>query len=295
MFDVAEITSESLLRAHLLNRQFVLVLADMEQDSEGNTKVSVLPDSQIAITGAGRRQFETQKKYWRWAAGGAFMILELKDCTVGLTRYRDKGAPSWGDHYTLGSGLSADLDEVFHPLRLALREGVEEFLIVTPQGRVVPRLEGGEYEKLVMATAVANWTLTDGVTGLPEIFSVPKAYIAPAQLLKLPQECELNVSLGDMGSISRGLLVVDEGTRGIDILTVMKVDLSPFSLEEIAVLDGETNREGKPLNGEVVCFLIEEGKFRWTTAMGFQNGCKINPSSRSRNATPVLRAVIEAL
>lgn len=294
MFDVADITAESLLQAHTLNRQFMLVLADMEKDAQGNIKVSVLPDSQIAITGAGRKQFETQKKRWRWAAGGAFMILQLKDCAVGLTRYRDKGAPSWGDHYTLGSGLSAELDELLHPLRLALREGVEEFLIATPEGRVVPRLEGA-YSKLVMTTALANWTLVEGLTGLPELFTVPKAYVAPAELVALPQERHMDVSLDDMGSASRGLIVLDEGTRGIDIVTVMKVDLSRFALDEISILDGETNREGKSLNGEVVCFLMRGEKFAWFPAMAFQNGHKMNASSHSRNATPVLRAVIDAL
>lgn len=297
MEDTKIFTLENLLHAEVLHAQMLLALANLEV-TENRYSVTIPVNTRITTTAQGRKAFESQREHWRWGAGGLLIVLSLNDCEVALTRYRDAGAPSYADHYTLGSGLSASVREFRYPMETAIREGVEEFVVATPGGLMVPMVEGVDREtkNLAMLTAMANWVLIDGVPGLPSNFSDRRALFCAAKFADTLPEADVAFSFEGVEeeTVSRALVVVDEGTRGIDLLKVLTVEV-PYRLEDISILDGELNRGGQSLNGEVVCFAMEGGKFTWDVLAAFKSGRLITPTSKSRRATPPLKGVIDAM
>jgi hypothetical protein len=276
-------------KALVERRIFVITKCRLEATSTGYI-VELREDLPLAINAGERKLFEQDRKAYRWAAGGGLIILQCLDQEVALVRLRDAKAPSYGDHWTLGSGLSSSLDEMSDPEKLAVREAVEEFLIATPGGVLIPIFPD---EKL---TAVAfgavgsgrHVRLTAGVSGL----LASSEYVeAKASFNSLKGECALSVKAGGATSPSfHGLVCVDNGTRGIDFLKLMRIEV-PYELKDIAVYDGE-DANGKPLNALVGCLVPKESRF----VACFQNGTLMKESpSWNDKATPTLRSVLNAL
>ncbi len=307
MSELIGLSLVTLLNAQIKRSQMLLVRVKKEEHLSLTKKrelclIIVKKDSVVTTTPAGRKELESKENTdWRWAAGGGLMMLELKDVTVALARFRDPGAPSWGGHYTLGSGLSGSIRDLMFPVELAVREAVEEFIIATPKGLIVPVFNKDEdrvYNQTALGAVASGLNLIRQKPGLPDVFRQNGFFTAPAEFVPLSPILEADLSVMFEGcdemTNSSGLLVYDPGTRGIDLIRLIRVKL-PFSLGEIAIFDGEANRQEQPLDGEVVCFPVQNGRFTTDIVETFKTGKRVSTPDYPVRFTPPLQAVIEAM
>lgn len=285
------------MSAQALRAQTLLVQAELEKKN-GGYLITIPADSALTISGAGRKYLESaQNLRWRWAAGGGLIILQCLDQTVALTRFRDPGAPSYGGHYTLGSGMSGSIQELLFPEELAVREATEEFIVATPNGFAVPFFDEIKYDRAAFGAVASGKNLVRQQKNLPQVFSAENFFAAKTAFTppaEVPEE-ELEIRYeGEESACSRGIIALDEGTRGIDLLRLITVKL-PFRLDEIAIFDGEADRQERPLNGEVICFSVENGKVTEKIAAAFQTGNRIAVPNRTIRYTPPLKKAIEAM
>jgi hypothetical protein len=260
--------------------------------SSGGYRILVSKETAFAVLPEERKAFENpQQTLWRVGAGGGMMVLHCTDCSVALMRYRDKGAPSYGDHWTLGSGLTSSVEEIVNPLHAAVRECIEEFGVVTPRGIVIPTFGDDELDGLVRG-AVRSSAFLHQKAALKG-FDTDVYLSAEASFEMTPGEETLTVAFEDAGETSSvGIIAIDPNTRGIDLLKVIGVRV-PFRLDEIAVVDGEEDRHGKALNAPVGCMKIDNlAPGRQFDAV-FQHGERQDPSEFVlKNMTPVLKALV---
>lgn len=282
----------SLIKAVQARRGFMLVQGMLEQVPGGH-RVLVPRETAFAVLPEERKAFENpQQTLWRVGAGGGMVVLHCTDCSVALMRYRDKGAPSYGDHWTLGSGLTASVEEIVHPLHTAVRESVEEFGVVTPRGIVIPTFGDDELDGLVRG-AVRSSAFLHQKAALKG-FDADVYLSAEASFEMTAGEETLTVAFEGAGETSAvGVVSIDPNTRGIDLLKVIGVKV-PYRLEEIAVVDGEEDRHGKALNAPVGCMDMRNLTPGRQFDVVFQHGERQEPEGYVlKNMTPVLRTLIE--
>jgi|GEM_PF-3078148 len=288
--ELVSLSIKELVGARALRQQQLLVSVEFRQ--EGNDGIVTIPhDAVVSTTGAGRRKLSApNNSRWRWAAGGCFIVLRLNDARVGLMRLRDAGAPSFGGHYTLASGLSASARELLHPDELALREGCEEYAIATPDGIVIPSFGDPKLDAVTFGAAASVLDLIRQEPTLPPTFSSGRLVKRPASFLQSRNEGVLTASFHDDDDTveSRGIIVLDPNTRGIDLLRIVEVSI-PVDFRHIAIFDGEDDR-GKPLNGEVACLdLDSRGR---SVAKAYRTGVEVTPSGDLGKMTPILKAAV---
>jgi hypothetical protein len=280
------------LRALQERQQFVLTQVRLA-DSGSGYEITVPEGTWLATTPTGRKELERSQDGYRWAAGGGLVVLDCTDRSVALVRHRDKSAPSYGDHWTLGSGLSSSVDEFMDPLRLAVREAVEEFVILTPQGILMPAFEDSGLTEAAFGAAGSSRVLRQPF----ERFATNRYVEAAASLPSVDGEKRLSVAfegVEESRSYS-GLVVVDKNTNGIDLLKPVRIKV-PCALDELSLLDGEASREGKSLNAPVGCLPIEGTVLGREFAAVYQSGIRMDESEyRLDHATPVLKAFMNVM
>lgn len=285
----------SLIKAIQARRGFMLVQGTLEKVPNGY-RVLIPKETAFAVLPEERKAFEDPKEQtlWRVGAGGGLMVLHCTDCSVALMRYRDKGAPSYGDHWTLGSGLTSSVEEIVNPLHTAVRECVEEFGVVTPRGIIIPMFGDDELDGLVRG-AVRSSAFLHQKAALKS-FDADTYLSAEASFEAVSGEETLTIAFEDAGETSvAGVISIDPNTRGIDLLKVIGVKV-PYRLDEIAIVDGEEDKHGKALNAPVGCMdinnLVSDRQFDAV----FQHGERQDPAGFVlKNMTPVLRTLIERL
>lgn len=288
-------TFAELARALCARRAFMITQCDLDRTDQGSIAVRIREDRfPLATNGGERKTIERDRLAYRWAAGGGVVILDFLDQSVALVRYRDAGAPSFGDHWTLGSGLSSSFEDMLDPLQLAVREAVEEFLIATPDGVLIPVFEDHALNPTAFGAVGSgrHLRLQAGLTGL----LASEEYIEAATTFQtLPGEEDLQIYLDDEtnGEIFRGLICVDEGTRGIDFLRAVRIAV-PYRLSDVEIFDGE-DAGGKPLNAPVSCLRVEAGRIIPEFVATFQGGKRIETAVWNGKATPPLKAVMAAM
>ncbi|MFA5996798.1 MAG: hypothetical protein WC790_03755 [Candidatus Paceibacterota bacterium] len=285
----------SLINAIQARRGFILVQGTLEE-CLGEHRVLVPKDTVFAVLPEERKAFEDPKEQtlWRVGAGGGLMVLHCTDCSVALMRYRDKDAPSYGDHWTLGSGLTASVEEIINPLLVAVRECVEEFGVVTPRGIILPTFNDDELDGAVRGAVRSSAFLHQraALSGL-----VTDAYLSvDASFGTVQGEETLTVAFESADETNTfGIVAIDPNTRGIDLLKVINVKV-PYRLEEIAIVDGEEGKDGKALNAPVGCMNIDNLVPGRQFDVVFQHGDRQDPTGYVlKNMTPVLQTVIERL
>jgi hypothetical protein len=254
--------------------------------------IDVPSDALVANNKASRRFIEfdpSNKGKWRWPAGGVGIILQLVDCNVFLTLHRDKGAPSYGGHDTLSSGLGSSVREFLYPLETAWREGAEECCIVTPDGIVCPIPETDHFGFGLELTEVTRGTanLFPELAGKPIIDTV-------ASFLPLKDERQVTIRYAGKMRQARGLVVFDPNCNGIDLLKAVVVPVN-CALADLTVYDGELAGQ-KPLNRQVNAYALDDD-FRpiGTIAASWVSGQRIEAGSMTNPMTPVLKSLYEAL
>ncbi len=281
----------SLIKAVQDRCGFLLVQGLLEKEPNGwrvlipeKTKFAALPEE--------RRAFEQDKGSWHVGAGGCLMVLHCTDVSVALMRYRDAGAPSYGDHWTLGSGLTASIEEIVRPLHVAVRECIEEFGVVTPRGIVIPTFGDDELDGIVRGAVRSSDFLHQKAT--LKDFEADSYLSAEASFRKVPGEETLTVAFEGVGETSTaGILAIDPNTRGIDLLKIIDVKI-PYRLAEIAIVDGEEDKYGRALNAPIGCMNIENLVPGRQFDAVFQHGQQQDSTGYVlKNMTPPLRAVIE--
>lgn len=290
--------SQALLSALFARRAFLLTQASLAGSQAEGFAVTIKQPLTVAIDPGGRKQFEQDRSLYRFAAGGGLVILKCLDRTVGLVRYRDPGAPSFGDTWTLGSGLSSSVEELMKPYLLACRGGIEEFIVAGPNGVLIPVFAKSPELTPVAFAAVGSGRHIRTQAGCGGYLGLDRCQEVEADVVLLPGSSKMTISFeGTEGSSScEGLVVVDEGTRGIDLLYAYVLHV-PYELAEIAIYDGEEDRKGAPLNAPVGCLQFSDDlKCGGNFVTVFQNGgiMENHPSFNGR-MTPPLAAALQSL
>ncbi len=285
-----------MLQALQERRQFMLIQVSLTARTNGYA-ITIPSQTFMATTPAGRKQFERDANGWRWAAGGGLIVLCCLDGMYGLVRYRDKGAPSYGNHWTLGSGLASAANELIHPEIIAVREAFEEFVIACPHGIIVPRFGDTDLDIAAFGAVGSSYHLRQK-TAVGGMFSTKSYFGVEARFKRVSDERNLYIALEGLEAETKhkGIVVVDTHTRGIDLLKVIEVQI-PFRFDQIAVFDGEEDKEGNPLNATVGCLDLRAraGVANQCVAV-FQDGKRTTESPfRLEHMTPNLWAVVTSM
>lgn len=261
--------------------------------TNGIVRIDIPADAPIATNKETRHSMEfapENKGKWRWPAGGVGIILKLRDANVLLTLHRDKGAPSYGGHDTLSSGLGSSIREMLYPLETAWREGAEELCIVTPDSVICPIPETDHFGFGLELTEV-----TRGTANLfPELTNKPVTDVTTS-FLPLSGERQVVITYAGKTRTTSGLVVFDPNANGIDLLKVVVVPVD-CSLADLTVYDGELAGKN-PLNRRVNAYELDEN-FRPTgnIVASWLRGDRIESDTMSSNPmTPVLKSVYDAL
>jgi len=271
---------------------FLLVQTSNVTITPGHLRVEIADNPSVAINKLSRRVLETGSNTdWRWPAGGAAMVVGLSDGQqVLLTLHRDKGAPSYADCDTIGSGLGGSVEEIHYPLRTALREGVEEIFLRTPTGLVCPYLGQDHFGfDLALAEIVRS-----GARLFPELKDV-SLYEVKASLVNTALMQEIQVVWQGKERTCQALVCLDPKTRGIDVLTILHLRLD-CNLEDLIVLDGELVGN-KPINRVVNAYELKGFKPTGRIIASWQSGRHQGAVEGvyPYKTTPVLQVIDEAL
>lgn len=232
---------------------FYLTIVKLEKEGD-RIRIILDSDPKIGISGADRKLFSdpkaefAQNGYYRWAAGGMLNIFRQGKSQKIVLALRDSGAPSFGGYLTLASGLSASFAEFFNPIRLAVREGLEETACAVDGKIIIPRFSE-DYEEI-------SWNVFEfqrrrlenlSKTISPEPLYVPAVLKGGGTTVEIVQ--------GGRVSQSSGIVNIDLLTRGIDFLKILKIDLPKGN--STLFVDCEDSPRG-PLNRELVVFELDD-------------------------------------
>lgn len=282
------------LHLNQLTERHAFLLAQVQATAtDTDVVIDVPPDALLATNKASRRYIEfdpSNKGTWRWPAGGIGLILQLVDCNILLVLHRDQGAPSYGGHDTLSSGLGSSVREFLYPLETAWREGAEECCIVTPDGIICPIPETDHFGFGLELTDITRST----ANLFPELANKP---VIDTVASFLPLKGERRVTIHHAGKTRQisGLVVFDSNCNGIDLLKAVVVPVD-CALADLTVYDGELAGT-KPLNRQVNAYVLDDD-FRpiGTIAASWVSGQRVDTGSMDANPmTPVLKSFYEAL
>ncbi|MGB4076448.1 MAG: hypothetical protein WBK28_01955, partial [Minisyncoccia bacterium] len=176
-------------------KQMFLVQVQLQEVVDGY-EIRVDRNARVATTAASRKRFEQDRTSWRFAAGGGLLILDCKDRSVALVRYRDSAAPSYANHWTLGSGVSSSVEELADIERTVVREACEEFIIATPAGVVIPTFDDARLDQVAYG-AVGTTREARSRPGIPSVLATDHYVEIKASFEPLADEKTLVVFLPD--------------------------------------------------------------------------------------------------
>jgi hypothetical protein len=282
------------IRAIQERRSFMLSPIEKIHDSSGRFEVILEDNPQVAFNKESRRIFELGiKNKWRWSAGGAGLSIKLQDGRMALlSLLRDYGAPTYPGHLTLGTGLSCDLDEWLNPFRL-FRETAEEFVIKTTNGILYPNFEGNPFPNLNFR-AIAN----DSSSLRDETRKQPLIPASTYFVSSLPEQKTVSVVYKNKIYTSdlKGLVLLDPGVNGIDILSVVVMEVDAKDWRSLRIFDGEVVGGGNVLNRDVIALELDPQTMKPGQIIGaWKSGNFYEQAKKSYPQTPVLKCVIKAL
>lgn len=175
-----------------------------------------------------------------WIAGGGIPVLNTKDGSYVALVYRDEGAPTYPNTFTITSGLSESWKEMTNLRTLSVRETIEELLITVEDDRwVKPKVSEdvltSDYIDQILADRVTAWQQVDNV-------DVPSQKYEDASVSSQPLGSDsLTLSYGDERKTISGHFVIDSEYNMIDLVDVIHFDLLDYSIEDLQFYDGELN------------------------------------------------------
>lgn len=201
-------------RSDEVRKQLYLTVVRMEEKESGY-RISLEADPPIFISASDRKTISdpngeyTKKGLWRWAAGGALVIYHQGYQKFLALVLRDAGAPSFGGHLTLTSGVSSSYEEFFNPSFVAIREGIEEVATVVGNQILIPML-GPAFEEMI-------WAIYEKQLSRARKFGWLEVEDAPmygnAKFMETGEKC-LVISHGARKAAHQGIINTDPSTRG---------------------------------------------------------------------------------
>lgn len=279
-------------RAAAERRSFLLIPLESIEEKSESIKIGISDDPQVAFNKASRRILEFEIKKWRWPAGGAAIILELLNGKRSLLAlHRDPRAPTYAGHNTLSSGLGCSIEEMLDPT-LIVREGIEEFVIQTPQGIIYPKFNDNSFPALNFKSISK-----DGASLRPETEKLPLIGAASSVLKGLPGEKEVQVNWRKKTYISHGLILLDPNVNGIDVLSVIVIKVKANSWKDLKIYDGEVLGDGNLLNRTVHAYELDENlRPTGRISAGWKSGKLFTlPEETKFPQTPVLKFILDQL
>ncbi|MCK5332297.1 hypothetical protein KAJ41_00340 [Candidatus Parcubacteria bacterium] len=277
----------SALDAYEKRNNFALVAVRMKEE-ENKVTIIIPDDPLVAINKTDRRVMEfTQEDFYRASAGGLFIVLEKNDGEeIGFVILRDPKAPTYPNHVTCATGLSACFEEVLNPELVQGREGLEELVfMISGKGIVLPVF------KNIMSEINIQAIIKDGASLRPETAELPLVE-CPASIIDLPGQKITEVYWkGELRSRFSSIVMIDEGVNGIDCLGAVKIKVPIDSWEELSVFDGEVVGGRNLLNRDVFAYDL-----KGNIILGWESGEIFRPTKGTNfPQTPVLKAIMKEL
>lgn len=236
-------------------------------------------------------ELANEKSKMRWAAGG---MLPVDAHGNAFFLFRDAGAPSYPLHFTAATGLSETAAEIIEPMKILLREGLEEIALKQGDAIVVPAIMNiglknpKELSKMVVFDALEKM-------GKP----VRHYRFAEAELDKGITDVIRVYYKGELASETYGMLCFDPKTAGIDVVGVMRVDadfekMVPFDTE-VVDKSGDRKNLDREIHMVKTADIIKSGE-GLIVSRSFKSQKVLQP--RAENAlrmTPPLKSAVMAL
>lgn len=172
-----------------------------------------------------------------WIAGGGIPVLNTKDGSYVALIYRDEGAPTYPNTFTITSGLSESWKEMTNLRTLSVRETIEELMISIDDERwarpqVSEEVLTSDYVESIVSDRVNAWQNTDVDTPIQkyEDISVSSQPLGSDSL---------TLSYGDETKTVSGHFVIDSEYNMIDMIDVIHFDLLDYSIDDLQFYDGE--------------------------------------------------------
>lgn len=256
--------------------------------------VNIPKDARIAADQPARWELSKPgNSLWRWSAGGALMILKLRDAQVAVLSVSDLNLPVWASHLTAATGFAQSSEDWVRPMRL-MREAFRSLAVATPTGLMVPVFGDPELDTLAFGAMPALLALIEREEELPSIFNTGTFNTVSAKMLRLKNESEIIVSIEGHECVrTTALTVLDQQTRGIDLMHAFEVDLGTCLLSEISVLHSKESN-GRARNAEVCLVEIDSGKLVGTPR-SFSSGKRAQGLADVSKLAPVLRETLAGL
>ncbi len=291
---IKTLSVQNLLSAGAYGSELFMTEVDLTQDS-ARVRVNIPLDARIATDKENRQMLSDPKNpRWRWPAGGAIAVLHFSDSTVTPLSVSDLTHSVMPGHLKAATGISGSTEEWVRPRRL-MREAFEAIAVMTPMGLVVPSFGEPELDALAFGTLPALTNLIDREAELPDIFRSGFFNIVSARLLSLKGEREIVVCVnGEEHTQTRALVVLDEETRGIDLMHAYELDLRSTLLDEASFLHTE-EAEGKALNAEVALLELDANLRPKRILRSYKSGRQVEGTADLAKMSTVLRETLAAL
>ncbi len=280
--------------------EFLIVKAKIVKETEQTIEIKIDDNPETASNIAERRIISDPKqengsvKDIRFTAGGLGIIIKTPEQNHLMATVRISKS-SFDHHLTSFTGLGCTC-EITNPERTAIRKGIEDLIIVVRNKVIVPQFNDNLFSEINIKTIVQN-----GSTLYEETKNLPTKK-AKARILSLPNEKEFKIRWKDDEYTYRGLPVFDYGTRGLDFIKLITLDLNE-KLENIKFFDGRI-MGGKNLLKRDIYALKLDKNFNWTGKISA--GWRWNKSTKKYEhsipdkkikipQTPILKTILKEL
>lgn len=231
-----------------------------------------------------------------WAASGMLLILDTADGYFIPIGYRDAGAPTHSEKLGTPSGIAETEQELLYPRLMGYREALEEILLFDTENECWLRPSVYNQQNLYQNVIEQN--------GYPRELYEKWDGAEKRETAINPVDAEAHTIADDTWTVTHpitnetnsfvGKAILDEETLNLDLLDILFVDLSSYSIDQVSFYDGE-EVNGELLDRPVYLFPLDEfvGLFDENSVMAtqkFQSGEVVSTDvTRVFDGVPVLR------
>ena len=274
--------------------EFLIVKARIVKETEKAIEILIDDNPETANNIAERRMISDPKpengsvEDIRFSAGGLGIIIKTPGQDHLMTTIRVSKS-SFDRHLTSFTGLGC-ASEITNPERTAIRKGIEDLIIVAGGKIIAPKFNDDSFSGINIKAIVQN-----GAALYEETKKLPLKE-AEARILNLPNEKEFKICWKNNEYTYQGLPVFDHGTRGLDFIKLMILELNE-KLENIKFLDGRIMGGKNLLNRDIYALELDKN-FNWTgrISAGWKSGKLFTPPEKINfPQTPILKTILREL
>ena len=274
--------------------EFLIVRAKIVKETEKTIEIIIDDNPETASNITERRTISDPKpengntKDIRFSAGGLGIIVKTLEKNYLMATLRASKS-SFDRHLTSFTGLGCK-SEITNPKRTAIRKGIEDLIIVVKNKIIAPKFNDNQFSEINIEAIVQ-----DGATLYEETKKLPIKEVE-AHILNLPNEKEFKICWKNNEYTYRGLPVFDHGTRGLDFIKLMILELNE-KLENIKFLDGRIMGGKNLLNRNIYALELDKD-FNWTGKISarWKSGKLFTSSEKIKfPQTPILKTILREL